>query len=184
MENISDFSVAALDDTLNAIVHAFRCAALCRHSPKLFPYDKAEPYLPLTATHCLIDLAQRLRESHPGGIPWAMAMPKLTEHGARTLGHCLSQTVTLTMPPTQAEQEQAANWLLDQRGYFREVTLPGPRPVFIRLPELWWITLNTTSYLSGFYTPPSPKFIAALRDIISLPSPATPLPTRPRRVLQ
>lgn len=135
-----------------------------------WPYEIPEPYLPLSIIAKLTDISGEYGMEMFGAIPgseWIQHSPKLT-----TRGHALlSQGLAMPLPdqhPGRVERK-VESWVSHRLGFFLGAECGidkrgKTRPLVIRLPELWWIALHTTSHLTGLYTAPSAAFIAAIRE--------------------
>lgn len=99
--------------------------------------------------------------------------PALTRTGRAVIIAC--QEVASGRPDYHVEhaREAAHDWIQTNIIYLPESERDG-----IGLAQLWWMSLQTSSYLSGYYTQPTAQFINALRHACHIYVPASP-PTKP-----
>lgn len=94
----------------------------------------------------------------------ALTAPRLTPAGEQLLKTVDQADFGTTLGSPQ--QTAAHTWLQGRLSY-----LPKHRHRGISDVELWWLVLQTTSYLSGLYTKPSEAFISWLQGELGIEQP-------------
>ena len=127
------------------------------YNPTIHKYTVPEPYL-------LVLCEYKLRMN---GIDWYneyRTVPRctLTAAGERYLAYFASQDWGLVSQFFKVVAQDAYAWCKDRRTFLPPIpTLQATQPV--RLIELYWLALNTSSSVTGLYEAPTPALLRQLR---------------------